>query len=425
MAKDLKLRLGQQIVYTLLSPALGVYNLFKTRNERLILWGGTFLMAILGSVYVYVRGGDGHTHKLHIEKEYMDMSVVDFFTRMGEILTLNVQQGVVDPYLHILSFISGGIFGIPELLHILAGAFYGAVYFTGVLFLLRNLDFKKASFVLGILLTVFFIYRGLTGLNAVRWWTAMWMVFSGTLGFLSTRRKKYVLLAMCSILVHFSFVGLIIPVIAGYYIRNLRKLLLILWVFSFFTAGSYEVIKPYVPEIGVFKSREATLNIDPSIQQIDSSSSNTRFYREYGETSYNNYSIPFLSFILFFFFIRNGNSNWYWSLFAMGVTLYIFANFMDFSPSVSGRAKSGSSVLILASAIQIFGNRAQMICMQQGRRMVKFLIIIFFISCIPVILFQLSYAISMMSTFTLLLPVVSWFLGDQDFSIREFLGSFL
>jgi len=425
MAKDFKLRLGQQILYTLLSPALGIYNLFKTRNEKLILWGGTFLMAILGSVYVYVKGGDGHTHMRHIEKEYMDMSVVDFFARMGDILTLNVEQGVVDPYLHILSFISGSILGTPELLHFFAGAFYGAVYFTGVLFLLRNLDFKKASFVLGILLTVFFIYRSITGLNAVRWWTAMWMVFSGTLGFLSTRKKKYLLLALASILVHFSFIGLIIPIIAGYYIRNFRKLLLIIWIFSFFTVGSYDIIKPYVPDIGVFKSREATLTINPSTQQIDSSDSNVRFYREYGETSFRDYSIPFLSVVLFFLFIRNGNSNWYWSLFAMGVTLYTFANFMEFSPSVSGRAKSGGSVLILASAIQILGSNVQFTYSKNDFRIIKFLVTIFFLSCIPVILFQLSYIITMQSVFTLVLPVFSWFLGEADFSIREFLGSFV
>jgi hypothetical protein len=424
MGKDFKISLGNQILYTFISPALGIYNLFQTRSEKLILWGGTFLMAILGSIYVYVKGGDGYTHKTHIEAEYLDMSLFQFFHRLGEILSLQAQRGVVDPYLHVLSFMSGSIFGIPELLHFFAGTVYGIVYFTGIIFLIRDLDYKKAPLILSILLTVFFIYRGITGLNAIRWWTAMWMVFAGLIGFLSTDKRKYLFLTFSAVLVHFSFFGLLLPVVMGLLARKLKKTLLIIWLASFFTAGSYEAIKPYFPDIGVLKSREATLNINPELQENTALSANTRFYRAYGEISFRDYSIPFLTVIVFYFFFKRGSNEWFWSLFAIGAVLYSFGNLMEFSPSVSGRAKAGASVIILGSAIRVFGSQLVSIHAKSSLLILKFLMILFFLSCIPVILFQLSYVISMLSIFTLFLPFLSWFFGDTDFSIREFLGSF-
>jgi len=422
MSKSIKQQFAEHVLISLLSPILGVYNLFKIKNEKLLIWSGTILMGIIGSIYVYVKGGDGHTHRTNVEREYLTMSLYEFIEYSIDVISLNADRGVVDIYLHTLSYISGSVFGVSELIHVFAGLVYGAVYFKGISLLMRDIKHVKLTFILLLLLIVFFFYRSITGLNAIRWWTAMWFVFTGTVGYLKTEDKKYLLIFFGSVLVHFSFFGLIIPLIFGFYFRRFKKIILLFWISSFFFAGSYELIQPYFPDIAVFKSREATLSYDPALQEIDNSFTEKRFYREYGEYIFRSFSIVLLTLVLFYFYFKKKVDSWYWILFSMGVTLYAFGNFMDFSPSVSGRSKSGSCVLILASAIQFIGNIELFDLSKKMIQLLKYTVSLFFLSSIPNILFHISYITSMLSGFVISFPVISWFLGDYDPSIRELIG---
>lgn len=424
MTENLNFKLGNYLLLILISPVLGIYYLFKIRNERLLVYAGTFLMGLLGSVYVYVDGGDGHTHRKHITNVYLTMDIETFFARAWEVLLLQAQTGVVDIYLHILSFISGSIFGVPELLHVFAGLVYGFIYFTGVVFLIRGINYQYAAFAVISLLGIFFMYRGVTGLNSVRWWTALWFLFTGCMGYLSTKKRIFILVAFLSILVHFSFIGLIIPIVLGWLLKKFRRTIFLLWFCSFFFAGSYAVIKPYFPDIGALNSREANLSFEPNTKKISQKSEDVRFYREWGETSFRNYSIVFLSCIIFFFYLRGSDDSWYWVLFGLGISLYTFGNLFEFSPAVSGRSKSGASVFILAGAIQFFGHLDRYLTLKSNRILLNYVVAVFVISAIPVILFHLSYIISMLSGFTLGFPVFSWLLGDEDLSIRDLIGIF-
>ena len=104
---------------------------------------------------------------------------------------------------------------------------------------------------------------------------------------------------------------------------------------------------------------------------------------------------------------------------ASGLGLMSFSNMVTFSPSLSGRVSTIATVYILAAAIQFLLTIKNYGLNVKKTSLVHRLLVIFLISSIPMVLFQMSYLIQMLSFFTLVLPPVSWFLGNADFSIRE------
>jgi hypothetical protein len=49
-------------------------------------------------------------------------------------------------------------------------------------------------------------------------------------------------------------------------------------------------------------------------------------------------------------------------------------------------------------------------------------LVVFLISSIPMVLFQISYILQGFSFFSFFFPQISWIMGDNDFSIRQAIG---
>jgi uncharacterized membrane protein YidH (DUF202 family) len=112
-------------------------------------------------------------------------------------------------------------------------------------------------------------------------------------------------------------------------------------------------------------------------------------------------------------------------LISIGVGIYTFSNFLEFSPSIQGRGQMIASLFILAAAIHLQltlkrynWNRKRITYLNKG-------LSLFLIFSIPMFLFQVSYLLENFSLFSVFLPQVSWFLGEDDFSIRTAIGIFL
>ena len=126
-----------------------------------------------------------------------------------------------------------------------------------------------------------------------------------------------------------------------------------------------------------------------------------------------------LSLLLLFFYNHKKADKKFIFLMASGLGLMSFSNMVTFSPSLSGRVSTIATVYILAAAIQFLLTIKNYGLNVKKTSLVHRLLVIFLISSIPMVLFQMSYLIQMLSFFTLVLPPVSWFLGNADFSIRE------
>ncbi len=433
--KKNKTTIGDYFLLTLLSPAVSLIALLRSGNSRIVVPVGTFVMTILGSIYIYLPGSDGETHRSKVESAYLDMGFADFLTTFFQLFILNNEnapRGISDPYLHLLGYLSGGIFGVPELLHVFAAFVYGLIYFNIIRILFERITFPKGTSFIIILFGIFFINRGITGFNAIRWWTALWLMLYGFLAYWHYGKPKFLIFSFLAVYIHFSFIAFIFPTLGAILLYKYPKLILLIWLISFFLGASYSLIKPYLPALEVIEQKQRFTLDEEQLKMSEEArdntpKKNTRFYAAIGEYSFKRYSIPLLIIFMFWLLksISGFNRTLITQLFAAGVLLYAFGNFMEFSPAVSGRAKAGAAPFIMLAGLlslsSIHNNNVNFYRSYKFRSPMY----LFFISAIPLVLYHLSYTLNMLSAFTLMLPGASWLLGADDFSLRDFLAMFI
>ncbi|MEZ7506109.1 hypothetical protein [Flavobacterium sp. Arc2] len=426
-----KIQKGYLLLLFLFSPILGLFKLLKLKNEKDITFFGTLFFGLVGSAFVYIKGTDGHSHLMNAKEYYLDMSLVEFFNKSYEILTFNSTEGSTDIYLHCISFISTSLLQTPELIHVFAGLVLGYFFTKSVLLILKNnLDFKKSYILVGFVILLLLI-RSIGALNSIRMWTGMWVMFYGTYSWTTTKKRKYLLVILFSVLVHFSYALILIPAAAAYILQKNKKILVALYIVSFFSTVGFSFVKAYIPQSNLIEKKQNTYAVDSDEDakrfekksiNAKKESENLNFYKSSGETNYLNYSIVGLSIILIFFYFKKESDHNLNFLVAIGIGVYTFSNLVAFSPSLQGRTKMIAATFILAAAIHLQLTLIKYNLKVKSIKRLNTVLLIFLISSIPMFLFQLSDILYNISFFILLFPQVSWFLGDGDYSIRGVIG---
>lgn len=426
-----KTQKGYLILLFLISPFLGLMKLFKLKNEKDITFFGTLFFGLMGSIYIYEEGNDGHTHLMNVRANYLYMSFSEFFAKAYEVITLSSTEGFTDLYMHSLAFLSASVLRLPELIHVFAGLILGYFFTKSMLLVLKsNLRVKK-SYILLFFIALFILIRSLAALNAIRMSTAMWVLFFGLYSFFLTKEKKYIFILLLVPNIHFSYLVILIPIAAAYVTQQRKKLLVVVYVISFFTSIGFSTFGTYIPEFDLIKSKQDTYAIDSEDKAEQFAESrlarkektvNANFYKAFGEINYLNYSIVGLSVILMFFYLKKTADPNLIFLVAIGIGLYAFSNFVSFSPSLQGRTKMIAAIFILAAAIHLQLSLKNYSLSQKIIRRLNFGLGVFLISSIPMVLFQISYIFQNFSFFTFIFPQLSWISGDDDYSIRAAIG---
>jgi hypothetical protein len=421
---------GYLILLMFISPLLGLITLIKTKNEKILLFFGVLFFGFAGSLYVYRPGSDGDAHLSNAIHNYMDMTFREFLSQFYDLITFNSTSGTKDIYLHCISFMSATIFRIPELIHVFAGLILGYFFTKSALLVLKNKLNVKKSGILVAFIVLFLFDRSLGALNSIRMWTGMWVFFYGTYSYAVTKEKKYLAVILFSIVVHFSYIIVLIPFIISYLLRKRTFVLSVFYIISFGISLNFASINSLIPQSDLAESQQKSNIIDSEEKAkffeekaAIASEVQRNFYITYGEGFYTKYSIVGLSFFLLFFFNNKKTDNDFNFLFASGISLYSFSNIVEFSPSLAGRTKTIASLFIIAATIQLLFTIQIYKLSPKKITLLNRGLVIFLISSIPMFLFQLSYLIQMLSFFTLFLPQISWLLGDKDFSIREALSN--
>ncbi|WP_438966792.1 hypothetical protein [Flavobacterium sp.] len=421
---------GYLILLLLVSPFLALFNILKLKNEKEITFFGTLFFGLIGSVYVYTEGNDGQTHRSQIINNYLEMTLTEFLKNSYDILTFNSTQ-VTDIYSHSLFYISGSIFQMPVLLHFFAGLVLGYFFTKSVLLVLNsNLRVKKNYIILGFIF-LFLLIRSISALNSIRMWTGMWVFFYGTYGWSITKERKYLYFILFSMFVHFSYAVILIPAIVAYAIRNFKWLLVIIYGVSFFTSIGFSSIASYIPKADLFETKQQQYAIDSEDKakrfEVNKKISNEiiknkSLYAGKGQSIYLDYSIVGLTIILLFFYLKRTSNINFEFLISTGTGLYAFSNFMAFSPALQGRTKMIAATFLLAAAIQLQFTLKSYNLSSKTKHKLDMGFVVFLVSSIPMVLFQISYIISCFSFFLLLFPQISWVIGDNDLSIRDAIG---
>ena len=417
---------GYLVLLMLFSPILGVVQLLRNRDEKTLLLFGIVFFGLAGSLYVYRPGSDGEAHLSNAILNYSDMSFNVFLNQFYDLITLNGTSVAKDIYLHCISYLAASVFGVPELIHVFAGLILGYFFTKSILLVLKNnIDTEKSAILVAFIL-LFLFFRSLGALNSIRMWTGMWVFFYGTYSYAITEKKKFLLVILFSIIVHFSYLIVLIPFLVSYLLRNRTFVMTGLFFASFGMSLNFASIENLLPKTELVENQQSA-NIITSDEDAERFAERyerqgqveQNFYVKYGEGFFKSYCVVGLSLLLLFFYNHKKADKKFIFLMASGLGLMSFSNMVTFSPSLSGRMSTIATVFILAAAIQFLLTIKNYKLNQKKTNLVNRLLVIFLISSIPMVLFQMSYLIQMLSFFTLVLPPVSWFLGNADFSIRE------
>ena len=333
--------------------------------------------------------------------------------------------------MHSLAFLSGSLLRTPELIHFFAGLVLGYFFTKSVLLILKNNLRSKKSYILLFCIALFILVRSLAALNAIRMSTAMWVCFFGLYSFFLTKEKKYIFILLLVPNIHFSYLVILVPVAVAYVTQQRKKLLVVVYIISFFTSIGFSTFSAYIPKFDLIESKQDTYAIDSDekAKQFEKSRLNKKekiatanFYKVFGESIYLDYSIVGLSVILLFFYLKKKADSNLIFLVAIGVGLYTFANFVSFSPSLQGRTKMISAIFILAAAIHLQFSFKNYSLSQKIIERLNFGLGVFLISSIPMALFQIAYILQNFSIFTFIFPQISWISGGDDYSIRAAIG---
>lgn len=419
---------GYILLLLFVSPILALFKILKLKNNKDITFFGTLFFGMIGSLYIYSDGNDGFKHRFLVEQNYIGMSFNEFLSQSYDILTFNAGEGTADFYLHILSFIAGSIFNIPELLHVLAGLILGYFYTKSVLLIIGDNVQQKKNYILMGLIVLLLLIKSISALNSIRMWTGMWVLFYGTYGWAKTKNIKYFIAILFSTVVHFSYVVIIIPVAISYLIRERKRLLVLIYIISFFTSFGFSYFESFVPKSELFESKQEQYAIDSEekaerfekrYEDAKVINSNKSFYSASGQDNYVNYSIVGLTILMLFFYLKKESDKNFMFLISIGVGLYAFSNMVAFSPSLENRTKVIGSTFLLAAAIQLYYTLYKYRLSVNAKKRFDFGIICFLLSSTAMVLYQISFILQGFSFFLLMFPELSWLLGDNDFSLRE------
>ena len=419
---------GYILLLLFVSPILALFNILKLKNNRDITFFGTLFFGMIGSLYIYSDGNDGFKHRFLVEQNYIGMSFNEFLSQSYDILTFNAGEGTADFYLHILSFIAGSIFNIPELLHVLAGLILGYFYTKSVLLIIEDNVQQKKNYILMGLIVLLLLIKSITALNSIRMWTGMWVLFYGTYGWAKTKNIKYFTAILFSTVVHFSYVVIIIPVAISYLIRERKRLLVLIYIISFFTSFGFSYFESFVPKSELFEAKQEQYAIDSEekaerfekrYEDAKVINSNKSFYKASGQDNYVNYSIVGLTILMLFFYLKKESDKNFMFLISIGVGLYTFSNIVAFSPSLQNRTKVIAATFLLAAAIQLYYTLYRYRLSINARKRFDFGLICFLLSSTTMVLYQISFILQGFSFFLLMFPELSWLLGDNDFSLRK------
>jgi EpsG family len=408
------------------SPALGLAKLFQAKNDRFIIVGCMLTMSLFGALFAYPEGSDGHTHYMRSIEQYTYMNFSQFFAEAWDIILQKSKFGTTDLYIHVLSFISNSLLGLPKSLHFFAGLVLGYFIAKSLLLILgdnlKSLRWKNGLWIFIILLTLHSVYS----LNAIRISTGIWVLFFGACGYYFTKKAKFLLLFLVASQIHLALVVMVIPVVLVFFLNKFKWLIVGIWGFSFFFQLDFVDVASYLPATEVIETKKKFYVLDEErlkdFKEIKESQTGN-WYTLAGPRLYYNVAILIAVIGVLLIYLKSSDSKFNF-LFASALLFYTFANIVSFTPSLQGRLMNGVSIFILFALLY---------CLQYGDlsytkskvyQFFKLSIFLFSLFSIPFLIKNFSHILNTTEVFFLAAPILSFF-SEESLSLRELIGDIL
>jgi hypothetical protein len=272
-----------------------------------------------------------------------------------------------DFYQPLVTFLVSRITDETWLLFGVFGILLGYVYSRNVWFLIEKLPSQPGLTIWGLIVAFAFVMNIGFSLNGVRMWTALHVFIFGVLFFADTGQRKYVLIALLSPLIHFSFmipcvvlIAFLILKLFGTRIYGFGTLVYIFFVASFFIAAiEVELIRnaaQYLPfNTGDYAVRSYISRADPD-GLTGSSEGQKAWFLVLNSTLVS----VFIFLAATWLFLRKAHegSNAVVFVFLFGMLSYGFVNLVAYIPSGARFFRVGE-MLILAAVVLFLADQAR------------------------------------------------------------------
>jgi hypothetical protein len=240
------------ILWPFLALLLAIKN-YSQKEARKVVY---IFLIYYGLTFVVGNNGvDAEGYLLHL-KEVAKLPFSDFFKIFGGLYSSNTTVDIVEP---LISFIVSRFTSYHGIIFGVWAALFGFFYLKSIN-LLHNLYQERPSKNSIIFLTFFVLVIPITTINGVRMYTAAWIFFYGAYHVILYRDPRFLLLAISSSLVHFSFFAANVILIIYYFAGNRNIIYLPFALLSFVLP---KLIAPIFYSIsirlgGAFQSRYET-----------------------------------------------------------------------------------------------------------------------------------------------------------------------
>lgn len=418
-------------LFMFVSPAISLFHGLKGnfgaefKRKLLIVF-----VTIYGSIITISESNDGFRHLENVYVHYVNLSFIDFFSEIFDILSFSDNPSINDDlYIHVVSYITGGILGMPQLFFVIV-AFVYAYFFSGSIFrLIKVTKGIKYSWLVYGFIGIFILWKNIEGINTVRTWTGLWVLFYACLSYYQTGKKKYLFLMFSPPLIHIGYFIMAIPAWTVLLLKVRHKLFVVLFIASFSTS----VLNPQrmlltqleKTEVGQNKIRgyyveeRATTN-----ELLDIYVKNTWYKTLYG-LGVQNTGINILAFIIISLGFYKKMNYVEVHLFSIGILTKALSNLTWFLTAVSNRSGLIAGIFILASIVLFLIRINNLKLSFERYKLYNSLMSICFLLFIPFIVYKIADMIYFISVYILAFPFIPWFTNTMNYSIRELLGFFL
>ena len=418
------------IVLAFFAPWMMAFSFVRAtswRHRHLIATG---FFSVFGSV-VLLEFGDGLDHQNALERYYLDMSFQEFASDLWNILTFQLTESrSKDVYIHVLSYVVGGVLGMPRLFFPVVATVYGYFFAGSVISVLKNFRLSDANYVIVAFVVVFLFVRGLEGFYTVRTWTGMWILVYSCLKYYETRQRRYLFLMFTPPLVHIGFFVIAIPAWTVLLFGS-RPML----YSAIFVATSITTIMPVDDAADVLSRTErgasqvTAYRVEEqqvAMEEFERNRQTTNLYAAYQRAGVQRWAPTILVFALLLsgIYIRK-MSAYQRRIFSVGILTLALSNATWFLYAVHNRSLIVAMVFLLAGFLIARLDPKTKRYFENLHGFYKWglhLSIAFFI---PLIVFNVSMTLDWMSVFIFGLPFIVWWDPELNMSVKELLNALI
>jgi len=410
------------LLITFISPLLGLYYSIKKLDWDQRKWVLIVFITVYGSVMPFLEADDAFRHQQNVYIHYIGIPFDEFLNELWHIITFRPLPGTnVDVYIHVLSYLTGGLLAFPQLFFVIVSFTFGYFYISSLSKIFMWSKGVEKPLIVSILIFLFVIYRSVDNIQTVRTWTGMWVLFDGIVGYFQTKKKKYLILILAAPIVHFVYLPLALVAFLPIITKKVpHRILLVIYFASFFVHMAPRTVIQQLNRTELGQSKvQSYYRKDLTDWEQKRKGVVVNWYVEYGKVKVLWWGTNALAFTLIIggFFTRRMRDLEI-NLFTIGLMMAILANLINFIPAFYSRTMVNAGLYFLATCV-LLGIRGELLCgsgfkSKITKRFMWMSVLIF----IPKIAYTLANLLYFTSVYILALPSIGWVLGNR-ISLRQ------